>query len=36
MTGAEGRGLLVVHHGDDDLDVRFDRVVTLSAATARP
>jgi ABC-type bacteriocin/lantibiotic exporter with double-glycine peptidase domain len=31
-----GRGLLVVHHGDDDLDSRFDRVVTLSAATARP
>lgn len=31
-----GRGLLVVHHGDDDLDTRFDRVVTLSAATARP
>lgn len=32
----KGRGLLVVHHGDDDLDARFDRVVTLSAATARP
>jgi ABC-type bacteriocin/lantibiotic exporter with double-glycine peptidase domain len=32
----QGRGLLVVHHGDDDLDVRFDRVVTLSAAVARP
>ncbi|WP_031519269.1 ATP-binding cassette domain-containing protein [Streptomyces sp. NRRL F-5123] len=32
----DGRGLLVVHHGDDDLDTRFDRVVTLSAATARP
>ncbi|NUS14409.1 MAG: ABC transporter ATP-binding protein [Streptomyces sp.] len=31
-----GRGLLVVHHGDDDLDARFDRVVTLSAAAARP
>jgi ATP-binding cassette subfamily B protein len=31
-----GRGLLVVHHGDNDLDTRFDRVVTLSAATARP
>jgi ATP-binding cassette subfamily B protein len=30
------RGLLVVHHGDDDLDTRFDRVITLSAATARP
>jgi len=29
-----GRGLLVVHHGDEDLDSRFDRVVTLSATTA--
>ncbi|MGW6929895.1 ATP-binding cassette domain-containing protein [Lentzea sp. NPDC054927] len=27
-----GRSLLVVHHGDDDLDSHFDRVVTLSAA----
>ncbi|MCM9078101.1 ATP-binding cassette domain-containing protein [Streptomyces spororaveus] len=26
-----GRGLLVVHHGDEDLDGRFDRVVTLAA-----
>ncbi|WP_405995544.1 ATP-binding cassette domain-containing protein [Streptomyces sp. NBC_00986] len=31
-----GRGLLVVHHGDEDLDSRFDRVVTLSAAAAHP
>ncbi|MGY3202485.1 ATP-binding cassette domain-containing protein [Streptomyces sp. TE5632] len=30
----EGRALLVVHHGDDDLDSRFDRVVTLAGATA--
>ncbi|MEU2286841.1 ABC transporter ATP-binding protein [Streptomyces sp. NPDC013178] len=30
-----GRGLLVVHHGDEDLDSQFDRVVTLSAAAAR-
>ncbi|MEV4921305.1 ABC transporter ATP-binding protein [Streptomyces roseoverticillatus] len=30
----EGRALLVVHHGDDELDGRFDRVVTLSAAAA--
>ncbi|WP_329175113.1 MULTISPECIES: ABC transporter ATP-binding protein [unclassified Streptomyces] len=30
------RALLVVHHGDEDLDVRFDRVVTLSVAAARP
>ncbi|TXS41830.1 ATP-binding cassette domain-containing protein [Streptomyces sp. t39] len=29
-----GRALLVVHHGDDALDVRFDRVVTLAAAGA--
>ena len=27
-----GRGLLVVHHGDEDLDARFDRVVTLKGA----
>ncbi|MGZ9929506.1 ATP-binding cassette domain-containing protein [Streptomyces sp. NC-S4] len=27
-----GRALLVVHHGDEDLDGGFDRVVTLSAA----
>lgn len=27
-----GRALLVVHHGDEDLDGRFDRVVTLAAA----
>ncbi|MFG2994139.1 ATP-binding cassette domain-containing protein [Streptomyces sp. NPDC048257] len=27
----EGRALLVVHHGDADLDGRFDRVVTLTA-----
>ncbi len=26
-----GRALLVVHHGDEDLDDRFDRVVTLAA-----
>ncbi|HEX5494098.1 MAG TPA: ABC transporter ATP-binding protein/permease [Mycobacteriales bacterium] len=31
-----GRGLLVVHHGDEDLDSQFDRVVTLSGAAARP
>ncbi|MEJ3750204.1 ABC transporter ATP-binding protein [Actinomycetes bacterium KLBMP 9797] len=30
-----GRGLLVVHHGDEDLDSHFDRVVNLSMATAR-
>lgn len=30
-----GRGLLVVHHGDHDLDRRFDRVVTFSGASAR-
>jgi ATP-binding cassette subfamily B protein len=29
-----GRGLLVVHHGDEDLDSHFDRVVTLSASAA--
>lgn len=27
-----GRGLLVVHHGDEELDSSFDRVVTLSRA----
>ncbi|MFJ6051626.1 ATP-binding cassette domain-containing protein [Streptomyces sp. NPDC092307] len=26
-----GRALLVVHHGDEELDGRFDRVVTLAA-----
>ncbi|MEU9236315.1 ABC transporter ATP-binding protein [Streptomyces subrutilus] len=30
----EGRALLVVHHGDEDLDGRFDRVVTLAASGA--
>ncbi|UUU43245.1 ATP-binding cassette domain-containing protein [Streptomyces sp. NBC_00162] len=30
----EGRALLVVHHGDEDLDGRFDRVVTLAGAGA--
>ncbi|MCF3102248.1 ABC transporter ATP-binding protein [Streptomyces roseoverticillatus] len=30
----EGRALLVVHHGDEELDGRFDRVVTLSGAAA--
>ncbi|WP_424887202.1 ATP-binding cassette domain-containing protein [Streptomyces sp. XH2] len=29
-----GRALLVVHHGDEELDGRFDRVVTLSGAAA--
>src|SRR5262249_33650225 len=29
-TRTQGRGLLVVHHGDEDLDSRLDRVVTLS------
>ncbi|MFG2486872.1 ATP-binding cassette domain-containing protein [Streptomyces virginiae] len=29
--GTAGRALLVVHHGDEDLDGRFDRVVTLAA-----
>ncbi|MFD9333831.1 ATP-binding cassette domain-containing protein [Streptomyces sp. NPDC060028] len=29
-----GRALLVVHHGDEDLDGRFDRVVTLAGAAA--
>ncbi|MFD9353199.1 ATP-binding cassette domain-containing protein [Streptomyces sp. NPDC060031] len=28
------RALLVVHHGDEDLDGRFDRVVTLAGAAA--
>jgi hypothetical protein len=27
-----GRGLLVVHHGSEDVDGGFDRVVTLSPA----
>ncbi|MDH6115323.1 ABC-type bacteriocin/lantibiotic exporter with double-glycine peptidase domain [Kitasatospora sp. MAP12-15] len=31
-----GRGLLVVHHGDEDLDSSFDRVVTLSGTAVRP
>ncbi|WP_137991012.1 ATP-binding cassette domain-containing protein [Streptomyces vilmorinianum] len=30
----EGRALLVVHHGDEGLDSRFDRVVTLAGAAA--
>lgn len=30
----EGRALLVVHHGDEDLDSCFDRVVTLAGVTA--
>jgi ATP-binding cassette subfamily B protein len=30
-----GRGLLVVQHGDEDLDSHFDRVVILSRATVR-
>jgi ATP-binding cassette subfamily B protein len=30
-----GRSLLVIHHGDEELDARFDRVVTLQAAQAR-
>jgi ABC-type bacteriocin/lantibiotic exporter with double-glycine peptidase domain len=29
-----GRALVVVHHGDQELDSQFDRVVTLSAAVA--
>lgn len=29
-----GRGLLMVHHGDSDLDKHFDRVVTMSTAAA--
>ncbi|MEH6372846.1 ABC transporter ATP-binding protein [Streptomyces sp. KLMMK] len=32
----EGRALLVVHHGDEELDGRFDRVVTLAGAAALP
>jgi ATP-binding cassette subfamily B protein len=32
---ARGRALVVVHHGDQELDDEFDRVVTLSAAVAR-
>jgi ATP-binding cassette subfamily B protein len=35
MDRTRNRGLLVVHHGDDDLDDHFDRVVTLSAATVQ-
>ncbi|WP_216823928.1 ATP-binding cassette domain-containing protein [Streptomyces roseifaciens] len=31
-----GRALLVVHHGDEELDDRFDRVVTLAGAAALP
>ncbi|MFB7619851.1 ATP-binding cassette domain-containing protein [Kitasatospora sp. NPDC056181] len=31
-----GRGLLVVHHGDEHLDAHFDRVITLSATPATP
>ncbi|MEU5693403.1 ABC transporter ATP-binding protein [Actinosynnema sp. NPDC020468] len=31
-----GRGLLVVHHGDENLDGHFDRVVTLSGTAAVP
>jgi ATP-binding cassette subfamily B protein len=30
-----GRGLLVIHHGDEDLNGHFDRVATLSRAIAR-
>lgn len=30
-----GRGLLVVHHGDVDLNSQFDRVITFSTATVR-
>lgn len=30
----EGRALLVVHHGDDDLDSHFDRVVTWAGTRA--
>lgn len=30
-----GRGLLVVHHGDEELNARFDRVVTLTATAAQ-
>jgi ATP-binding cassette subfamily B protein len=32
----QGRGLLMVHHGDEELDGRFDRVVTLSGVAAAP
>jgi ABC-type bacteriocin/lantibiotic exporter with double-glycine peptidase domain len=32
LERTQGRGLLVVHHGDLELDGRFDRVVTLAAA----
>jgi ATP-binding cassette subfamily B protein len=31
-----GHGLLVVHHGDADIDVRFDRVASLTAGSDRP
>ncbi|WP_042387328.1 ATP-binding cassette domain-containing protein [Streptacidiphilus melanogenes] len=31
-----GRGLLVVHHGDEHLDDSFDRVVTLGRAAVAP
>jgi ABC-type bacteriocin/lantibiotic exporter with double-glycine peptidase domain len=31
-----GRGLLVVHHGDEELNARFDRVVSLTATAAQP
>jgi ABC-type Mn2+/Zn2+ transport system ATPase subunit len=31
----QGHGLLVVHHGDEELDNRFDRVVTFSKAHAQ-
>ncbi|MFE4873247.1 ATP-binding cassette domain-containing protein [Streptomyces sp. NPDC056682] len=30
----DGRALLVVHHGDEDLDSRFDRVATWAGADA--
>lgn len=33
LRRTDGRALLVVHHGDDDLDGRFDRVVTLARPT---
>ncbi|MCP2242182.1 ATP-binding cassette domain-containing protein [Lentzea aerocolonigenes] len=32
MRRTSGRGLLVVHHGDENLDCHFDRVVTWSGA----
>lgn len=35
MERTEGRGLLMVLHGDEELDGRFDRVVVLSGAGAR-